>query len=211
MSYIAVLQGVPTWLPFVAADVNTGAPRVGITFSQVDVAYKKATDPSFILKLLSGPDFRENGNGVYEILFSSGELAVVGSFIFVVNGNGSLPSPPIRQALTQAVVQSSSTYTPGTISLNTNILTGNLVDLKGVAMVGEAVSARLLQAPGILGTNPNRGGVGTQIVAAKTDQAGFFALEVIQGSVIDVVIPSINYRRTLTVPSNATDKLFDIP
>jgi hypothetical protein len=113
--------------------------------------------------------------------------------------------------LTQAVVQSSSTYTPGTINLNTNILTGNLVDLKGVAMVEEAVSARLLQAPAILGSGANRGGVGTQIVAAKTDQAGFFALEVVQGSVVDVVIPSINYRRTLTVPANATDKLFDIP
>lgn len=211
MACIAVLQGTPTWLPVIVADVNTGAPRTGILFSQVDVAFKKATDPTFNLKLLSGPDFREAGAGVYEILFSSPELAVLGTFLYVVNGNGSLPSPAVRQFVGQAFVESSSTYTPGTISLDTNVLTGNLVDLRGSPMVGESVSARVLQAPAILGISPNRGGVGTQIISAKTDQAGFFALEVIQGSVVDVVIPSINYRRTLTVPANVTDELFEIP
>jgi len=211
MSYIEILQGTPTWLPFLAADVGTGDPRVGILYNQVDVSFKKSTDPTFTLKLLSGADFRENGNGFYEILFSAPELAVLGTFLYVVNGNGALPSPAIRQSVGQAFVESSSTYTPGTISLATNVITGNLVDLKGQALIGESISARVLSAPAIMGITPNRGGICSGIISAKTDQGGFFALEILQGSIVDIVIPVINYRRTLTVPANASDNLFDIP
>lgn len=213
MSCIKILQGTPTWLPFIAADVGTGDPRTGILFNQIDVAFKKSTDITFSLKSLVGPgtDFRENGNGVYEILFSSSDLAVLGTFLYVVNGNGALPTPAIRQFVGQAYVESSSTFTPGTVSLPTNVLTGNLINLHGSALIGEAVSARIVSAPAIEGISPNIGGVGMDMVSTKTDSAGFFALEVLQGAVIDVVIPIINYRRTLTVPANSSDKLFEIP
>lgn len=211
MSYISVLQGTPTWLPFMAIDANNGTPRTGITYTQVDVSYKKYTQATFQIKTLLVTDFRENGNGIYEILFSTSDLNTVGTFIYVVQGNGGLPLPNIKQFVGQAVVQSSSSYTPGTITLQTNVLTGNLVDLRGRPLVGEAVSARMVSAPTIMGVSPNIGGVGVDITAAITDSVGFFALEVLQGAVIDVVIPVINYRRTLTVPSNATDKLFEIP
>jgi len=212
MACIRILQGTPTWLPVVASDVGTGDPRTGILFNQLDVSYKRSTDPAFLVKTLTGPaDFRENGNGVYEILFSGTELGTLGSFIYVVNSNGALPAPAIRQYLGQAFVESSSTYTPGTIALPTNVLTGNLVDLSGNALVGEAVSARVLSAPNILGTSPNLGGIGTNIVSVQTDSGGFFALEVLQGAVVDIVIPAVNYRRTLTVPANGTDLLFDLP
>jgi hypothetical protein len=211
VSYISILQGTATWLPFIATDANTGTPRTGITYDQVDVSYKKSNQSSFQVKTLLSTDFRENGSGVYEIYFSSSEVNTVGSFLYVVNSNSVLPLPPIKQAIGQAAVETSSSYTPGTISLDTNVLTGNLVDLQGNPLIGESASARLLQAPAILGIDPNIGGVGTQIISAKTDQSGFFALELVQGSVVDIVIPAINYRRTLTVPSNPTDKLFEIP
>jgi hypothetical protein len=211
MSYIAVLQGTLTWLPFIAANADDGDPRIGITFNQVDVVYKKSSQATFSLKSLLITDFRENGNGVYEIKFAASELDTIGSFLYIVNSNGTLPLPQIKQSIGQAVVQSSASYTPGTITIPTNVLTGNLVDLYGNALSGEIVSARLLEAPSILGTTPNRGGVGSQIVSAKTDASGFFALELVQGSVVDIVIPIINYRRSLTVPSNLSDRLFDIP
>lgn len=211
MSYIAVLQGTPTWLPFIASNSNDGLPRTGITYSQVDVSYKKSSQATFQLKSLLVTDFRENGNGVYEILFSASDLNTVGSFLYVVQGNGGLPLPTIRQFIGQAVVQSSASYTPGTISLNTNVLTGNLIDLMGSPLVGESVSARIQSAPVIMGTTPNIGGVGVTMVSALTDSAGFFALEVLQGAVVDIVIPAINYRRTLTVPANVSDKLFELP
>lgn len=212
MSYIQILQGTPTWLPFLAADINTGNPRTGILYNQVTVALKKSTDAAFIAKILAGgTDFRENGNGFYEVLFSAPELSVLGTFLYVVNSNGALPAPAIRQAVGQAFVEPSSSYTPGTITLPTNIITGNLIDLKGQPLIGEAVSARVLSAPSILGTSPNIGGIGTDMVVTKTDSGGFFALELLRNATVDVVIPVINYRRTLKVPNNATDKLFDIP
>ncbi len=211
MACVQVVQGTPTWLPFIATNINTGAPRTGILFNQVDVSYKKSSQATFNLKTLLITDFRENGAGVYEILFSNTELNVLGSFLYVVNGNGALPTPNIRQFVGQAFVVTSSAYTPGTISLDTNIITGNLIDLHGDPLPGAAVSARVLSAPTILGVTPNIGGVGVDIFSAKTDEAGFFALEILQGAVVDVTIPRVNYRRTLTVPANPTDNLFNIP
>jgi len=213
MACVRILQGTPTWLTVIAADSGTGDPRTGITFNQLDVAFKKATDVSFSLKTLTGPptDFRENGNGVYEVLFDASDLAVVGSFLYVVNSNGALPSPAIRQFIGQAYVESSTSYTPGTIALSTNVITGNLIDLHGDALVGESVSARVVAMPTIQGTSPNIGGIGVDIVSAQTDASGFFALELVQGALVDIVIPVVNYRRTLTVPSNSSDTLFLIP
>lgn len=211
MSCVSVLQGTPTWLTYIATDVGTGTPRTGITFSQVDVSYKKYGQPTFSVKTLLVTDFQENGNGVYEILFSGTELNTEGSFIYVVQGNGALPSPAVRQFVGQASVQSSASYTPGSISLSTNVLTGNLIDLHGDPLIGEAVSARVLSAPTVMGTSPNVGGVGSDTVSTQTDYAGFFALEVLQGAEVDITIPVVNYRRTLTVPSNTTDTLFDLP
>lgn len=211
MSCTQVQQGTATWLPFIATDVGTGDPRTGITYTQIDVSYKKSVDSSFTSKVLTGPEFREIGLGVYEILFSLSELDTLGTFIFVVNGNGLLPLPAIKQFVGQAFILSASAYIPGTIALPTNILTGNLIDLGGDALAGEAVSARVLSAPSILGNVPNIGGIGTGQISAVTDAGGFFALEVLQGAVVDITIPVINYRRTLTVPANGTDVLFDIP
>jgi len=211
MSWITVLQGTATWLPFIAADVGTGSPRLGITYDQVVVSYKKSTQSTFSSKVISSPEFRENGLGVYEVLFSSAELGTIGSFIYVVNGGGTLPLPNIKQDVGQAFIQSSTSYVPGTISLPVNVLTGNLIDLRGIALVNEAVSGRVMSGPTILGVSPNIGGVGTDVISTKTDAGGFFSLEVLQGSIIDITIPSINYRRTLTVPANGTDVLFDIP
>lgn len=211
MACITVEQTVATWLPFIATDTGTGDPRTGIVFTQVDVSYKKSTDSTFTSKVLTAPEFREIGLGVYEILFTGLELDTLGTFIYVVNNNGALPLPNIKQFVGQAFIQATAAYVPGTISLDTNILTGNLIDLSGAAITGASVSARVLEAPSIIGSSPNIGGIGTSIISAVTDSGGFFALELVQTAVVDVTIPSVNYRRTLTVPANSTDVLFEIP
>ena len=212
MAYIQVLQGTATWLPYIANDVGDGDPRPGITFDQVDASYKKSTQASFSVKGLLVSDFRESGSGIYEVKFSSAELDTLGTFLYVVNGNANLPSPEVRQFVGQAFVVSSTAFVPGTITLDTNILTGNLVDLHGHPLINSPVSARIVAMPTILGSpSPNIGGVSTDLVSARTDSAGFFALELLQGAVIDITIPRVNFRRTLTVPANTTDVLFDLP
>jgi len=211
MSCINVLQGTPTKLFFVAANVGTGAPRTGIVYTEVSVSFKKSTQATFTVKTLAASDFTENGSGVYEILFSATELNTLGSFIYIVNSNFTLAPPAIKQFVGQAFIESAATFTPGSITLSTNVLTGNLIDVQGNAIVGAAVSARTMSAPTILGTNPNIGGVGTDIISARTDSSGFFALEVLQKAIVDITIPRVNYRRTLTVPANSTDMLFTLP
>jgi hypothetical protein len=209
--YFAILQSTPTWLPFEAINLTTDLPRTGIVFSQVVVSYKKSTATSFTTKTLVTGDFREIGNGIYEISFSAAELNTLGSFLYLVQGGGTLPAPAIRQYFGQAVIQAAAAYTPGAITLSTNALTGNLVDIQGQPLAGETVCARVLVVPTLFGTTPNRGGIGSDLVSAQTDASGFFVLEVLQGSVIDITIPAVSYRRTLTVPAHSTDKLFDLP
>jgi hypothetical protein len=213
MAYIEVEQGTVTWLPFLANDTGTGDPRTGVTYNQIDVSYKKYGDSVFSVKTLVGPgtDYRENGSGVYEISFSATELNTVGTFLYVINSNGALPDPALRQYVGQAFIVDSASYTPGQITLDTNILTGNLVDLTGNPISNASVSAQVLSAPSIMGTNPNIGGVTTSIISAETDNSGFFALEVIQEAVVSITIPRVNYYRTLTVPANTTDNLFELP
>jgi hypothetical protein len=211
MSCTSVLQNTPTWLLFVALDGTTELPITGITFNEISVSYKKAGAVSFSVKTVLTTDFREIGLGVYEILFSSAELNTLGSFIYVVNSNAGLLPVVTKQYIGQADVQSASVYTSGTITVSTNILTGNLIYLAGNPLINASVTARLTSAPSISGTSPNIGGVDVTMVSASTDNAGFFALEVLQGAEIDVIIPAINYRRTLVVPSNSTDILFTIP
>ena len=209
--YFAIQQSTATWLPFEAIDSTTELPRTGILFSQVIVSYKKSTAVSFAAKALVTGDFREIGSGIYEISFTAAELNTLGSFLYLVQTGGTLPAPTIKQYFGQGFIQAASVYTPGGITLSTNVLTGNLVDMRGLPMAGESVCARILAVPTLIGTTPNRGGVGSDLISAVTDTSGFFALEVIRAAVIDITIPSINYRRTLTVPANATDKLFDLP
>jgi hypothetical protein len=213
MAYIEVEQGVETWLPFLANDSDTGDPRTGVTYDQIDVSYKKYGDTVFTVKTLVGPgtDFREIGSGVYEISFSTTELDTEGTFLYLVNSNGALPSPALRQYIGQAFIVDSPSYTPTQISLATNVLTGNLIDLKGDPISNVAVSAKVLSSPSIMGSNPNIGGVTTAVISAETDNSGFFALEVLQGAVISISIPVVNYARTLTVPANSTDNLFELP
>jgi hypothetical protein len=213
MSCIEVEQGVETWLPFLANDSDTGDPRTGVTYDQIDVSYKKYGDTVFTSKTLVGPgtDFRENGSGIYEISFSTTELDTEGTFLYVINSNGALPPPALKQYVGQAFIVDSASYTPGQITLNTNILTGNLIDLTGNPISNASVSAQVLSAPTVMGTSPNIGGVTTSVISAETDSSGFFALEVIQEAVVTITIPRVNYYRTLTVPTNTTDNLFTLP
>lgn len=211
MGWFTIQQSVATWLPFYAYDSDSGDPRTGITFDEVVVSYKKSTDLTFSAKALLVTDFRENGVGVYELKFSVAELDTLGSFLYVVNSNGALSPPAIKQYVGQGFIQTTAVYTPGTITLDTNVLTGNLLTLSGAALENAAVSARVLEIPAILGVSPTQGGVSTELITARTDVGGFFALELIQGAIVDISIPLINYRRTLTVPTNPTDILFDLP
>lgn len=210
MSYVDVVQNTATWLTFIALDSGTDAPRTGITFGQIAVNYQKEGATTLTAKSLLVSDFREIGLGVYEILFSAAELNTLGMFLYVVNSNGTLAPPAIKQYVDQANVQA-ATVPSTAITLATNIITGNVVDLNGVAIEDAAVSARVLEMPAIAGTYPNIGGVSTDMVSTRTDSNGFFSLTLIQGSVVDITIPRVNYRRTLTVPNNATDVLFLLP
>jgi len=203
-TYIPVQQAVLAWLPFKAVNATDGAARAGITFDQITVTYKKASDRDFGSKSILVTDFRENGGGYYEIAFSAAELNTPGTLLYLVSG-GTLPAPAINPYLGKAAV------IPATVTLGMNALTGYLVDLNGQALVNESISARVLSAPALVGTTPNRGGIGSGLISAKSDQNGFFVLEIAQGAVVDVVISAVNYRRTLTVPASATSKLFEIP
>ena len=86
-------------------------------------------------------------------------------------------------------------------------LVGHIMDLGGAPVENVSLYARLLGTP--LVTHGTGGK--DSIVASKTDANGFFSFTVVQGLTVDVVIPSMGYRRTIVVPTTTLINLFEIP
>lgn len=143
--------------------------------------------------------FKEIGSGVYTIEFLSTELDTVGSFTYKVTGS------TINQFVGIAnVVEADQVSTVQ--SLNTCIVSGHILDVRGEPVIGASVSARVLGFPTIISGI----GVSDDTVSARTDKNGEFFLELVRLAEVDVRIPEINYRRQLTVPNKASATLFEI-
>jgi len=72
------------WIRIYLTDAE-GNPKTGLTYSDVSVRYIKYGQTSFTTKTLDTTNFRELGNGVYEVQFTGTELDTLGSFIIFVS------------------------------------------------------------------------------------------------------------------------------
>lgn len=96
------------------------------------------------------------------------------------------------------------TFTPP--SVQTCKLYGFVLDLAGNPVVNSSISARLLTVPAML----NNAAFDDTVISAKTDANGYFEFSVVQKTTVDVVIPDIGYRRTISVPTTTLAKLFEL-
>lgn len=153
--------------------------------------------------LVGGSDgtFTDIGDGFYRISFEDTDLDVLGAFVVRVTG------PQLRPSLESAYITASVVQTPpATINLSVTTITGSIFDATGAPRVGVAVQARTLSSPSIIAGVA----VTTNLITVKTDSVGQFTLSLLAGAQVDISIPAVNYRRTITVPSTSAN-LFQIP
>jgi hypothetical protein len=72
------------WIRFFLTDAE-GNPKTGLIYSDVSVKYIKYGQTSFTTKTLDTTNFRELGNGIYEVQFTGTELDTLGSFIVFIS------------------------------------------------------------------------------------------------------------------------------
>ena len=176
---------------------SSNVPVTGLTFSDVTADYRKEGQGSFTSYTLDGTNFTEIGDGVYTIGFTTSEIDTVGTFTVKVNGAS------IQQYVTIANVLAAGT-SPTIETVNTCVINGHVFDADGSALEGAAISARVIASPTLL----NDIALSRNSVTATTDANGEFFLSLAQLAEVEIFIPSVNYRRQLTVPASASVNLF---
>lgn len=150
-------------------------------------------------------NWTEFGLGYYELDLSATETDTAGSLDIRFSG------PTIRTTLLTAFVTANASPNPiATAAPPTSSLFGLIYDAGGSPVADVAVSARVLSTPTLLHPDVEGMALTSQLVTVTTDSDGFFSMTLVSGAVIDIFIPFVNFRRTLTVPSTATN-LFSIP
>lgn len=188
----------------VAADIvvictldNVGI--TGLVFGDITAEYAKAGAISFTAFVLDGSNWTEIDDGVYRITFTASELDTLGDFTVKVTA-GAL----IDQFVTVAAVVAAAA-TPTTVSLDTCVISGHIFDATGEAIVGAAVSARVLGMPSI---EQSVAALSSDLVTATTTEDGEFFITLVRMATVEIVIPVANYRRTITVPNTPSALLF---
>lgn len=83
-----IKKNTPRWLMYIITDNITSSRKIGLTYSDIVCTYKKEGQTTETVKTLGTNNFREIGNGKYEILFDATELDTVGVFHSEVTGTG---------------------------------------------------------------------------------------------------------------------------
>lgn len=150
-------------------------------------------------------DFTNLGAGYYELDLDTSDTDTLGSISVRITGAS------IRSTLQQAtvVVATPASPTPSW-TVPTSTVYGYVLSASGSAVANAAVAVRVLSVPTVLHSGSEGLVITSDIETTRTDSTGYFALSLIAGSLVDIFIPSANYRRTFTVPSTSTN-LFDLP
>ncbi len=204
---LSVAGGVPVTLEntatLVAAAINGATALVTATASGTggDSLSLAETDT-----FTSGVDYLEDlGAGFYELDFTSTELDTSGPFHVRVTGSIVRAIVLTGYVLTSVpTVEAPEGPTPPTATVF-----GYVYNIDGTPLAGATITARTLNTPATYTDGSSGAVLSSRLVTAKTDSTGYFTLDLLIGSTVQVNVPSASYRRTFVVPSTSTS-LFHI-
>ena len=142
--------------------------------------------------------------GYYSILFNPTDLDTLDQFTYTITDASGTDFDFFERIID--IIPATTALTESTPTVSTCIVKDHILDLGGSAVVNVAISARLLSLPVLV----SGVAVEDKVISAKTDANGFFQLTLLQGAIVDIVIPAVGYRRTITVPSSTSANLFEI-
>lgn len=206
MSTPLLLKDTATSVVVYLESSATGLGATGLTYADVTAGLKKEGG-SFAVLPLDAANFVELSDGFYEVALKATDTDVLGS-LYV-----SFVGPTIKNALVvarvanaaAAVPQPSPGYTPAI-----STLFGYIYSLTGEVMPDVSVVARIVSMPTLMHPVDQGIVIGADIVRVLSDAVGFFSLSLVAGATVEILIPAVNYRRTILVPATNTN-LFDMP
>lgn len=176
----------------------SGVPVTGVVFGDVTVSYRRVGDLVLQTKLLTADDWLEVGNGLYALKWSTSDMASVGPFYYQVTG-GTFDPVTAEFDVVPAPIEALA-------SPETCLITGNIVDLTGLAGFQDEVVFRLAKRPSAVG------GVFLLSDAIRTtpNVYGAFTVALTRGVQVIVSIERAGIRHQITVPDAAQAQLIDI-
>lgn len=206
---LSVSGGVPVpgenTATLVAAAINDLAGEISAVASGTGAdPLTGAEGPTAFLGGVDG-DFTELGGGSYMLDLTATDTDTLGQLFIRFTGTA------FRTIIESATVATALPATPTpTLTIPTTTIYGYIRSVSGAAVVGASISVRVLSQPTVLHPATEGLVLSAGLITDKTDSDGFFALDLVTGSQVDIFIPSANYRRTFTVPA-VSSNLFDIP
>jgi hypothetical protein len=149
-------------------------------------------------------DFTELGGGSYELDLTTSETDTLGQFFVRISGT------TIRTVVLSATVAVATANPPTPdLTIPTTTVFGYVRDAGGSAVSGTSVGIRVLSVPTILHPTTEGLVLSNELLSSTTDTDGFFTIDLVTGSQVEVFIPVAGYKRTFLVPTASTN-LFDI-
>lgn len=205
---LATVGGVPSAANTalaVAAAIEALDSEIQATYSGTGAGLLSLAEGPTALTGGADGDFTNLGAGYYELDLDTDDTDTLG--VLTVRIMGSTIRSTLRDAT--VVVATPASPTPSWV-VPTTIMYGYVLSATGSAVPNAAVAVRVLSTPTVLHSGSEGLVISTGLVSTVTDSTGYFSLSLVAGSLVDVFIPSANYRRTFTVPSTSTN-LFDLP
>lgn len=184
---------------------NAGAPALSLADTDVTADIKKEGAGSFSAHALTPSNWTELSGGFYEVDLAAADTDVLGNLHLRVQGGTIKTSLIVSFVVVAAPVNPPTITPPGTVAIF-----GYVYGVDATPLAGASVSARILGSPTVLHPGDNGIAIGQGVVVGKTDNDGFFSLNLISGTSVDFVISAAQYKRTILVPAVST-QLFDIP
>jgi hypothetical protein len=185
-------------------ETTAGAPATGLADTDVTADIKKAGAGSFSAHALSPANFTELSGGFYEIDLAAADTDTLGNIHLRVQGGTIKTALAIAFVVDSAPVASPSVSPPTTVAIF-----GYIYGPDAQPLPGASITARILGSPTVIpGTDSLV--ISQDLVSAKSDSDGFFTIDLIAGTNVDLFISAAGYRRTFLVPSTSTN-LFNIP
>lgn len=186
-------------------ELQAGGPATGLLYTGITVQLKKEGEVSFSPFTLSGGNFTDLTNGFYEIDLTSTNTNTLGNLYVSITGT----TIKTELVTVYVAVAGSITPTPSIPTPGTTKLYGYLSSLASTPISNASISAKILSYPTLVPVSSELVGITSDTIVTKTNASGYFELTLVEGISVDITIPSLNYRRTLTVPASDTN-LFNI-
>lgn len=168
-------------------------PRLGLRTEGVLCRLKRRGTPAWKMKVLTPASWRDCGHGVYTLDLAPEEFEDTDRVVVFFEPTETLRPSFAPELVTCEVVPPPPTGAP---SIPQTTLCGHILTLGLNGKQKAQVTARVAQVPLVLGG----AGISNDVVAAETDETGYFELTLVTGALVSVQVQAINYQRQFVVP-----------